>query len=332
MLSLESRLLLTRSLATRRFETTNAPPKTRRSDLPQPSAKMAETPLQDSISTLSSSDEPFPAYVSPLEAAHHNYDHPALDLPSLTKTKLEELEREQARRDTMAAFESTTLDVTLRSEQLRRAEELRLELVTKQLPGLPNNTSYNYSHPGFKEEELEVEVDVPHYPSQMSFSFNPGDDQNLDVVKSKEARERTTKVLEDHHKRQVAAGQVRQERPEASFNGELVPTRKSEIPKPNSKPMASMTPTHIVARDAALDRNDSNSSVVTAVRYNGSDRSSKSTSHHQPRGGIKNSSGSSDAVTAAVRAIAGSGSGSKIPRKSTSNTDSQEDRTKKPLG
>jgi hypothetical protein len=256
--------------------------------------------------------------MSPLEATDNSHCQ-LQDLPNLTQTQLEALERQQVEHEidnSLLSDEKSPFD-----PNQQQAKGLGLELLAKSLPLLPTNEITNtqrnigFMHTGYDHRST---------PSQMSFSFNPGDDTDLHVLARKTTRDRTQKVLEEHLRQRLSANSSQKKSPTSPVPSEPVPRPKSAMLTPKSRPTTSLTPPQAqkdLREDDPLGRNDSNGSAVTAVRHNSGRSSTTGSQRNSQRGrtGFSSSSGSSEAITAAVRAIAGS-SASKIPRRSLSSS------------
>lgn len=98
-----------------------------------------------------------------------------------------------------------------------------------------------------------------------------------------------------------------------------------------SRPSTSLSPLHILKDpkekdQGSLHRDDSTSSITTAIRHNSVKSTAGMNARRNSQLGRGSGSRSSEVVAAAVRAIAGSGAGSasKIPRRSLSNGGSGE--------
>jgi hypothetical protein len=254
-----------------------------------------------------------------LEATDHSQYQLLQDLPNLTRTQLEALERQQVQRGIDNSPSSDNRSPFDPSGQ--QAKGLGLEFMAKPLPVLPTDVTTNTPrNVGF----MNIGYDQRSTPSQMSFSFNPGDDIDLEILARKTTRDRTQKVLEEHLRQRFSTNSSQKQSPTSPFLSEPVPRPKSAMLSPKSRPTTSLTPPEAqkeLREYDPLGRNDSSCSAVTAVRHNSGRSSTTGSQRHSQRGrtGLNSSSGSSEAITAAVRAIAGS-STSKIPRRSLSSS------------
>lgn len=141
-------------------------------------------------------------------------------------------------------------------------------------------------------------------PNHMGFSFNPGDD--LHGIGHRSSLFSSTRLIKEDTRAGNTRGFEGISQPMIGTESAKKPQRpKSAIPKLKADPLKSLTsPETPVEDDLGLRRLDSTSSVLTAIRAdsgrNSSDGSLKSGGHK--RHGVERS-GSTDAVTAAARAV-----------------------------
>lgn len=191
-------------------------------------------------------------------------------------------------------------------------------VIDKPLPNIPTNPPAG-----------EVGSTRTERPEGMSFSFKPGDDE--DLLAKGEAREFAKRHdLEEHiRRRRHTVHNQRAETPSTS-QGETprrpkIRTIMSELrSKTSTAPSPSPSPLPFLQRPSdLLMRGDSTSSVVTAVRDGSVGNSSALGSQHG-RPSLDRHASSSEAITAAARAIAAS-------KKKTSSRDQRQHRSE-PLG
>ena len=220
--------------------------------------------------------------MSPLEATDHSQCQNLLDLPSLTRIQLEMLERKQLEGETNSSLISVTKSPFDPNEQ--QSKGLGLEFLGKPLPILPTNeTTVKPRNLGF----IDVWHDHRPIPSQMSFSFNPGDDTDLDVLARKATRDRTQKALEEHLRQRLSVNSSQEQSSTSHILSEPVLRPKSAMLTPKSRPTTSMNPPQAQKdlRDYdPFSRNGSNSSVVTAVRHNSGRSSTTDLQRNSQRG------------------------------------------------
>jgi hypothetical protein len=247
--------------------------------------------------------------------------------PELTKSHLETLEREQFEEqhgvsfDSSASATSTNQSFHGKASGLGAGVGLGIDIHDKPLPGIPQSPLLNMeakiSSRSVSEsnEEYQTQLEEELRPGDlMGFSFNPGDDTSILAQEAKyEVKKKKKKAAGNYTRpdRSPIASRISEQPSESSSTADTSLRRRSETPvqKQLRKSIAVANPA--IARETqesdSLRRDDSISSVVTAVRDN-SGRSSAA-------GSIQNSqnsrqrlnrsiSSSSEAVTAAVRALA----------------------------
>jgi hypothetical protein len=246
-------------------------------------------------------------------------------IPELTKSHLEALERQQFEEQHGVSFDSSTSGTSPnqsfqgKATGLGAGVELGIDIHDKLVPRIPqspllnmeaktSSRSVSESNEGY-QTELEEE---PRPGDLMGFSFNPGDDTSILAQEAKYEVKKKKKAARNYTRpdRSPIASRNPEQRSESS-TADTSPRRRSETPvqKQLRKSIAIANPA--IARDTqesdSLRRDDSISSVVTAVRDN-SGRSSAAGSiqnSQNSRQSLNRSAGSSsEAVTAAVRALA----------------------------
>jgi hypothetical protein len=221
--------------------------------------------------------------------------------------------------DSSASATSTNQSFHGTASGLGAGVGLGIDIHDKPLPGIPqspllnmeaktSSRSVSESNEGY-QTELEEE---PRPGDLMCFSFNPGDDTSILAQEAKYEVKKKKKAARNYTRpdRSPIASRNPEQRSESS-TADTSPRRRSETPvqKQLRKSIAIANPA--IARDTqesdSLRRDDSISSVVTAVRDN-SGRSSAAGSiqnSQNSRQSLNRSAGSSsEAVTAAVRALA----------------------------
>jgi hypothetical protein len=200
---------------------------------------------------------------------------------------------------------------------LRAGVGLGIDIHDKPLPGIPqspllnmeaktSSRSVSESNEGY-QTELEEE---PRPGDLMCFSFNPGDDTSILAQEAKyEVKKKAARNYTRPDRSPIASRNP--EQPSESSTADTSPRRRSETPVQKQLRKSIATANPAIARETqesdSLRRDDSISSVVTAVRDN-SGRSSAAGSiqnSQNSRQRLNRSAGSSsEAVTAAVRALA----------------------------
>lgn len=246
---------------------------------------------------------------------------PGRPVPSLTRSQLNALEQQHEEGEFGIAFGSSTSgpesSAQLCHDEMPHVEQplgLGIDIMEKPLPDIPSNPQPNES------EHTDSDVCVTKYPQfdtdgesleaspRLGFSFKPGDD--MDILAQNMARDgKNNDVLgvSTYQPRPSTA----EEQSEASYTStQSVGARRLKSTPLHAKPK-SQTKQPGIARDIqgneSLKRDDSTSSIITAIRDN-SGRSSIESSRNSSRSvrqRLNRNSGSSEAVTAAARALAG---------------------------
>jgi len=265
-------------------------------------------------------------------------------LPSLTRSQPDALEQQQAEGEFGVAFDSSTSGPESSTQSIHdnvsHVEQrfgLGIDMNEKPLPDIPSNvqpSGNTLSDPSvIKYLQRDTGRESLDASPQLGFSFKPGDDVEI-LAQNKGS---------DAHTRNRLGVRTYQRRPTASKEQSEVPNisspslegerRRKSIPlsskpKPQSKP----GPARDIQDSESLKRDDSTSSIITAVRDNSgrnSSRSSIDSSRHSSQGirqRLNRSSGSSEAITAAVRALAGGPATTRSPatRKNGSSSGKRE--------
>jgi len=271
---------------------------------------------------------------------------PRKQLLSLTRLKLDALEKQQVEEEFGMAFDSSTSgpDSSTQSiqDEMSNTEQpfgLGIDMDEKPLPDIPSDhqisaTGHTLDDPRINEypQRGTCREDLDTSP-QLGFSFKPGDD--ADILAQNTAKDANTRNISG-----VGTYQPRpttsKEQSEASYTSvqslgrarQPKPTSLSTKPKPNSMPGS----VRDVQDPESLKRDDSTSSIITAVRDKSgriSSRSSIDSSRHNSQGvrqRLNRNSGSSDAITAAVRALAAGSADARspAPRKECSSFGTRE--------
>jgi hypothetical protein len=233
--------------------------------------------------------------------------------------------------------ESSTLSTHDGMANMEQRSGLGIDMNEKPLPDIPSNPQPSTS--GHTSSDLRI-TEYPKcdtsreslYTSpQLGFSFKPGDD--VDILAQNTARDaniRNTSRLRTHQQRRSTS----KKQLEASCTGiqglEGARQRKSTTSSSKSKHLSKSCPARDIQDSESLKREDSTSSIIIAVHDNSnSGRSSIGSSRHSSqsiRQRLNRNSGSNEAITAAVRALAvGSAiASSPAPRKHESSSGTRE--------
>ena len=288
--------------------------------LPSPGPMRRQQVSKSDLETMTSQVEP------------QDFSAPSISgMSSLTKLQLEELDRQQAEQDLGMAFESSTSTADSESVQdgsvkgglrfgmdIDEPETSLLDIPKKPSPKKARHTTFDFPVTNYPQYVLgpEEPPDEPHLPTpplQMGFSFQPGDDANL--LSQQNSSDTTEKILATHlrHRSSTTSGPNFETstlgldtlgRSTRARSSPLEPQRKFRTPQ---KPFDVETN---VIPDDNLKRGVSDSSVITAVRHNsGQSSSTVDGSSSQTRRRLGRGSGSSEAVTAAMRAFGGTSAG-----------------------
>lgn len=208
----------------------------------------------------------------------------------------------------------------------RQAFGLGIRIREKPLPDIPLSAKERAKQTTLDRflnvNQLQQVYQDPNSPGehvvsyQMGFSFQPGDDTDI-LAKSTESDRSKRKTLDEHLDDRVALVSTPESRPGTSSSKET-PHHPRGTPKTDfkSKLPAIGKPSYVsrVQEHDQLNRMDSTSSMITAVRDNSGRSSTNGSQNNSQAGtgrpklnrnaGAGTGSGSSEAVTAAARALA----------------------------
>jgi hypothetical protein len=245
---------------------------------------------------------------------------PEKRLPRLATSQLDAFERQQAEREFGMAFDSSTSgpesSTQSSHDEVLHVEQrlgLGIDINKKPLPDIPSNPEPNisghtihYFHvPRYPQFDTGTETLEPS--PQLGFSFKPGDD--LDIIAHNTVRDGNAKDVLG-----VSTYQSRSTTSEEQSETSYMSTQcVGGARRPKSTPLSAkhkLQSKRGIARDIqdneSLKRDDSTSSIITAVRANsGHSIESSRHSNRNLQQKLTRSSGSSEAITAAARAIAG---------------------------
>ena len=244
----------------------------------------------------------------------HTRPNSTPQLSKLTHAQLETLERQQAEEDMGVSFDSSISAASSHSSRRETSVTvtrfgLGVEIPDKPLPRLPVTsqtmqirTSDEFTTRSYSQ--FSQDSDGPPAPYQMGFSFNPGDDLNVLAQDGKESLVLdlpSPMITNPRVAESLAGAKEPGHKPDASF--------RKGISKVTVKPCS-------VPRDLQdfepLKRDDSSCSAITAVRdHSGRSSATGSLSNSQSgRPKLNRGAGSStEAITAAVRALSGTSAG-----------------------
>jgi hypothetical protein len=248
-------------------------------------------------------------------------------LAALTQSHLEALEQQQFEEQHGASFgSSTSCTGTNPSSQgkgsgLGVGFGLGIDIHDKPLPGVPQSHFLNMEAksssrlvPDISERFRTGPEEEPPIVDLVGFSFNPGDDTSILAQEAKhevKRKKRKEAGVYARPNRSPIASIVSQQHSESSPTADTPPRPMSETPVQKQIRKSIAIANAAIARETQESdsprRDDSISSIVTAVRDN-SGRSSTTGSIRNSQSGrqrLDRSTGnSSEAVTAAVRALA----------------------------
>lgn len=203
---------------------------------------------------------------------------------------------------------------------------LGIDIDEKPLPKIPSNQEPNRArrtvsdfcaagYPQFDSGGESAEM------SPLGFSFKPGDDTGILIQKT--TRDLNTKSAVGIRTYQPRSATSREQSEESYTSAQSVegsqPPRSAPFVHKSKLPSK---PGRDLQESEALKRDDSTSSIITAVRGD-SRRSSVDGSRHSSQGArqrLNRNSGSNEAVTAAIRALAIASAGTRgSPRKGSSS-------------
>lgn len=272
------------------------------------------------------------------EASLRKFQQPRPEsLLSLTRSRLDALGQQHTEGEFTMAFESSTSGTESSTQSSHDGVHfpglrvgLGIGVDEKPLPSIPS------SHALTRSRKINSEFDDIVYPqfdtnegslgqsTRLGFSFKPGDD--ADIL--------TQDTSDDLNLKDMTSVRIYQQR--TTFSREQSESsntsdRWADGAHLKSKPFAhKLKPQSSRSRDSqdrqSLARDDSTSSIITAVRDN-SGRSSIDSSKQSSQGmrqSLNRSSSSSEAVTAAVRAFASASASNRNSSRKGSSTGTRE--------
>ncbi|KAI9048934.1 hypothetical protein LZ554_006784 [Drepanopeziza brunnea f. sp. 'monogermtubi'] len=269
----------------------------------------------------------FLLYASPAELVESvRQQGPGPDLAAFSKAQLEELERRQAQAELGVAFNSSSESESSTNSPKGRNDTVS-PLVAPSGLGIgfqARSTSINSTGSIWRMADVSIRESIgsksrydslsQDSPSQVAFSFRPGDDEVLAQRARTGQTPRRTREGYSHHRTSTEASRRQSESsPSLSRDGTSETSRHSRTEATKAYGRSAM-PRRTSSRSRPREiqetettrRDESNSSFVTALRHN-SGRSSAHGSQNssQNRRNLNRNSGSSEAVTAAARALNG---------------------------
>ncbi|KAF8848744.1 hypothetical protein BDZ45DRAFT_260350 [Acephala macrosclerotiorum] len=251
--------------------------------------------------------------------------------PRLTEAQIKAMEREQSIRDHGVTFDSDSSESSSEDEAelgLRApGHGSRLGGSLRKPPPVTPKTSPRKLRRGVSDQtnSPKTALRAPRMaPTQMGFSFKPGDD--LGILGKRPSEYSSKRASEDDVMRCTSDQRIQK-----ATCREVAKTsqgRRSSIPLPKQGPNTkSPSPEPSVSQDGTpLHRYNSASSVLTAFCANSgpssSDDSKRNSFAGQRKVATDKRSGSSDAITAAARAVARSSTVVRLDDKKNSSLDS----------
>ncbi|PBP22718.1 putative ureidoglycolate hydrolase [Diplocarpon rosae] len=240
--------------------------------------------------------------------------------PILSDQIMKELERQRAHEEIGMAFDSSSSDSKSSTGSYHHKNEafspvmmprgLGIGYQGKPLPSTTDDARRNISN----QSSNESMASVSHYnsmcrdsPSQIAFSFRPGDEEVL----AQQARTPRKMPERRSYPRQSTATSEQQPDSSSIVRDNILETsRRSMTEASKTAERPSLTP-RISSRSRpreiqeleAMKRDDSSSSVVTAFRDNSGRSSTNSSQTDSQRRRLNRSTGNSEAVMAAARAL-----------------------------
>ncbi|EKD20556.1 uncharacterized protein L3040_004153 [Drepanopeziza brunnea f. sp. 'multigermtubi'] len=268
----------------------------------------------------------FPLYASPAELVESvRQQGPDPDLAALSQAQLEELARRQAQAEFGAAFNSSSESESSTNSPKGRSDTVS-PLAAPSGLGIgfqARSMSINSTGSIWRMADLSIRESIgsksrydslsQESPSQVAFSFRPGDDEVLAQRARTGQTPRRTRAGYSHPRSSTEASQPPSESPSLSRDGTFETSRHSrtEATKPSGRTAvpprtSSRSRPREIQETETTRRDESNSSFVTALRHN-SGRSSAHGSQNSSRNrrNLDRNSGSGEAVTAAARAFNG---------------------------
>ncbi|OWP04021.1 ureidoglycolate hydrolase [Marssonina coronariae] len=243
--------------------------------------------------------------------------------PILSDRLLKELERQRAHEEFGMAFDSSSSDSRSSTGSYRRKNEasspammprglsgLGIGYQGKPLPSTNKDARRNHS----SQSSAESMTSIRCYdrisrdaPSQIAFSFRPGDE---DVLAQRVRTPRKMPQRRSHQRQSAASSEqgvesssiARDKLSETSHHSKTETTRTADRPGLTPRTSSQSRPREIQELET-MERDDSSSSFVTALRDNSGRSSCNGTqTNSQPRR-LDRNTGSSEAVTAAAKAL-----------------------------
>jgi hypothetical protein len=254
---------------------------------------------------------------------------------SLTSSKVDALEQQQAEEGYGMAFDSSTSGPESGTQSshcgtVYSRVGLGIDVDEKPLPKLPGRERNKLEHTanGLYDTvcpQFDVGGETLETPSQLGFSFKSGDDADILAQSSARDSKPTSKVGLRTHQQSTTSSEGKSEASNTTVRNvegswQLKSTPVSYKPKIKSK----------LDRDSQdrelLQRDDSTSSIITALRDN-SGRSSVDSSRQSSQGvrqKLNRNSGSNEAITAAVRALASASASARNSSRKGSSSGTRE--------
>ncbi len=255
---------------------------------------------------------------------------PESNLATLTKLQLEALERQRAHEEFGMAFDSSSSDS---ESSTNSAPEIPLPNAPHGL-GIGIEKSLAHVSKGLKPKMSLQSMDESIFsrnkynklsrdsPSQMGFSFRPGDD---DVLAPRARTSQTPRRIPEPRVYHRTSTDTEQQSEPSSGTRDSTPetylylkneARKAAVTRPSLTPRSSSRRRDNQSSEF-FRREDSSSSFITALRDNsGRSSANGSQSNSQTRRRLDRNTGSSEAVTAAARALTGaSGAKKQTPQR-----------------
>jgi hypothetical protein len=252
------------------------------------------------------------------QASMTSFRQPAPErLLSLTRSSLDALEQQQAEEEYGMIFDLSTSGRSTQSSHDEKASMgsrigLGIDIDEKPLPRIPPDHERNKSGQtpsGFDDtfyRQCTASSGSLETPLQMGFSFKPGDD--ADILAQTTTRNLKTRSMVGTRPYQMMRTASSESKSEASNTTLKSAEGTWHLKSPLSiyKSKLQSKPGQDVQDRESLQRDDSTSSIVTAIRDN-SGRGSVDSSRQSSQGGrqkLNRNSGSNEAITAAARALA----------------------------
>lgn len=258
-------------------------------------------------------------------------------LLSLARSSLDALEQQQAEAEYGMTFDSSTSAPSTQSSHDEKASMgsrigLGIDFDEKPLPRIPSDHERNKSGQttsGFDDtlyRQRTASSGSLETSHQMGFSFKPGDDADI-------LAQTTTRNLKTRSMLGTRPYQMRTVSSEGKSEASYTTLKGAEgtwhlkSPLPTYKPKLQSKPGRDFQDRESLQRDDSTSSIITAIRDN-SRRSSVDSSRQSSQGGrqkLNRNSGSNEAITAAARALASASASTRNSSTKASSSGTREE-------